>query len=152
MAWRALILLALAASHGTAAEPATWSADGDAIVRPLAAGVANPAEGRRLFADRDGGHCVLCHRVDGLEAPFQGDLGPALDDVGARLGEGQIRLRIVDASTLNPATVMPPYYRVTGLEQVAEEHRGQTVLSAEEIEHLVAWLATLTGEGGDARR
>jgi sulfur-oxidizing protein SoxX len=133
-------------------EPAAFAVEGDAIVLPLVGGIPDPAEGRRLFAARDAGHCVLCHRVAELDAPFQGDLGPALDDVGARLTEGQIRLRIVDASRVNPATIMPPYYRVSGLRQVAVEHRGQTVLSAADIEHLVAWLATLQGESIDATR
>ena len=97
--------------------------------------------GRQAFVSRDQGHCVLCHRIKGLEVPFQGDLGPDLSDVGARLNPGQIRYRIVDASQLNPETVMPPYFRTHGLNQVAESHQGETILSAETIEHLVEYLS-----------
>ncbi len=117
-----------------------WASD---TLPPLVDVAASPAEGERVFIEREAGHCVLCHQVDGLDAPFQGNLGPVLTGIGSRLSEAQIRLRIVDASQLNPDTIMPPYYRRTGLEQVAAGYGGQTVLSAEQIEHLVAWLASL---------
>lgn len=116
---------------------------------PLVELTANPAEGKRIFAEREAGHCVLCHRVASLDAPFQGNLGPALTGVGSRLSAGQIRLRIVDASRLNPDTIMPPYFRREGLQQVGEAYRGSTVLSAEQIEHLVAWLASLEQADGE---
>ncbi|MEE4192932.1 MAG: sulfur oxidation c-type cytochrome SoxX [Halieaceae bacterium] len=116
---------------------------------PLVQLAASPAEGKRIFLQREAGHCVLCHQVAGLDAPFQGNLGPDLTGVGSRLTAAQIRLRIVDASRLNPDTIMPPYYRREGLEQVAEAYRGRTVLSAEQIEHLVAWLASLEQADGE---
>ena len=92
---------------------AAWSLAGkaqeaDAMTMPLAA-AGDPAIGRAIFSDRESGHCVLCHQVDGVEVPFQGNLGPALSDVGARLTEAQIRLRIVDNTKVNPGTVMPSY-------------------------------------------
>ena len=128
---------------------AAWSLAGkaqeaDAMAEPLAA-AGDPAIGRAIFSNRESGHCVLCHQVDGLEVPFQGNLGPALSDVGARLTEAQIRLRIVDNTKVNPGTVMPSYYRMTDLHQVGRAYQGETVLSAAEVEHLVAWLSQLTG-------
>lgn len=117
-----------------------WASD---TLPPLVDIAASPLQGERIFVEREAGHCVLCHQVDGLDAPFQGNLGPALTGIGSRLSPAQIRLRIADASQLNPDTIMPPYYRSEGLEQVASGYRGQTVLSAEQIEHLVAWLASL---------
>jgi len=127
----------------------TWSFAGkaqeaDAMASPLAV-AGDPAIGRAIFSDRESGHCVLCHQVDGLEVPFQGNLGPALSDVGARLTEAQIRLRIVDNTKVNPGTVMPSYYRTTDLHQVGRAYQGETVLSAAEVEHLVAWLSQLRG-------
>jgi len=124
-------------------EPAQMS--GDAIPNPLTGAPGDPAKGRAIFAARDGGHCVLCHGVAGLDVPFQGNVGPALSDVGARLTPGQIRLRIVDASRLNPDTVMPAYYRVDGLNQVSRGLEGKPVLSSQQIEDLVAFLAALDG-------
>ncbi len=138
----ALGALALAGCGGEAAGligPADLA--GDAIPKPLTEAAGDPVRGRRLFADRDGGHCVLCHAVAGLDAAFQGDVGPELSDVGARLTPGQIRLRIVDASRLNPDTVMPPYYRTEGLNQVARGYRGRPALSSDQIEDLVAYLS-----------
>lgn len=137
MAWRLVLPMLLAGRLA-------WAADG---LPPLIDVAVNPAQGERIFVEREAGHCVLCHRVAGLDAPFQGNLGPALTGIGSRLSAAQIRLRVVDASLLNPDTVMPPYYRSEGLEQVAVDYRGKTVLSAEQVEHLVAWLATL--EDGD---
>ena len=127
----------------------TWSLVGkaqeaDAMASPLAV-AGDPAIGRAIFSDRESGHCVLCHQVDGLEVPFQGNLGPALSGVGARLTEAQIRLRIVDNTKVNPGTVMPSYFRTADLHQVGRAYQGETVLSAAEVEHLVAWLSQLTG-------
>jgi sulfur-oxidizing protein SoxX len=126
-----------------AADTLDFVVEGDAIPAPLVQMTGSTHQGRDVFVNREAGHCVLCHRVAALETAFQGDIGPALDGIGMRLSSGQIRLRIVDASRLNPDTIMPPYYRASGLDQVAEEHRGNTVLSAAQIEHLVAWLSSL---------
>ena len=115
----------------------------DATSESLAPEPGRAAAGRDIFLDRTSGHCVLCHRVSGLDAPFQGDLGPDLSTIGARLSAAQIRYRIVDVSRLNPATIMPPYFRTESLHQVAEAYRGKTALTGEQIEHLVAYLASL---------
>lgn len=128
---------------------AAWSLAGKAqeadAMASLLAAAGDPAIGRAIFSDRESGHCVLCHQVDGVEVPFQGNLGPALSDVGARLTEAQIRLRIVDNTKVNPGTVMPSYFRTADLHQVGRAYQGETVLSAAEVEHLVAWLSQLTG-------
>ena len=93
--------------------------------------------------DRQVGLCLLCHSGPFPEERFQGDLAPNLSGVGARLSAGQIRARIVDASRLNPNTIMPPYFRTENLQRVAPAYRGKTVLSAEQIEDVVAFLVTL---------
>ena len=116
---------------------------GDGIIRPLSETSASAELGRQIFVSRNGGHCVLCHQVNGLDAPFQGNLGPALSGIGDRLSVEQIRLRIADASILNPQTIMPPYYRSEGLHQVDQKYQGKTALSGTQVEHLVAYLAQL---------
>jgi L-cysteine S-thiosulfotransferase len=93
--------------------------------------------------DRHVGLCLLCHSGPFPEERFQGDLAPSLAGVGARLSAGQIRLRIVDASRVNPQTIMPAYFRTEGLTRVAPSQRGKTVLSAQQIEDVVAFLVTL---------
>ncbi len=121
------------------AEP--YQVVGDAIKEPLAPVAGSPDLGKQIFVQREAGHCVLCHQVAGLAAPFQGNVGPDLSDVGQRLSPGQLRLRIVDASIVNADTIMPPYYRLQNLHRVADNYRDKTVLSAAQIEHLVAYLS-----------
>lgn len=145
---RALSLTALAVCLSGGGPEALIKSDqivGDAIPDSLSGVAGDAARGQSVFVDRDGGHCVLCHAVTALDAPFQGNVGPDLSDVGARFSAGQIRLRIVDASRLNLDTVMPPYYRVRGLHQVGRDYAGRPVLSARQIEDLVAYLADLKG-------
>jgi len=93
-------------------------------------------------ANRQVGLCLLCHSGPFPEERFQGDLAPDLRSA-ARLSESQIRQRIVDSTKLNPQSIMPAYYRTEGLERVAPAYRGKTILSAEQIEDVVAYLTTL---------
>jgi sulfur-oxidizing protein SoxX len=72
-----------------------------------------------------------------------GNLASPLAGVGARFGEGRLRLQIVDSMRLNPQTIMPSYYRVDGLNQVAAALRGKPVLTAQQVEDVVAYLLTL---------
>ena len=72
-------------------------------------------------------------------------LGPTLDNVGDRLTSAALRLRVVDGTTLNPDTAMPAYYRTHNLQQVSAAYRNQPVLSAQEVEDVVAWLSQLRG-------
>jgi len=131
---RAAALSLLAAAHALA---------DDAIPSPLTGAAGDPASGKKIVLDRQVGLCLLCHSGPFPEERFQGDLGPNLAGVGARLSPGQIRLRIVDASRVNPQTIMPPYYRKEGLSRVAPSHAGKTVLTAQQIEDVVAFLSTL---------
>lgn len=115
----------------------------DAIPEPLTGTAGNARAGAKVFAARDSGHCVLCHQVDGLETPFQGNVGPALTGVGSRLSPGQIRLRIVDYEVVQPEVLMPSYFRTDALYQVPETYAGQTILPAQSVEDLVAYLSSL---------
>jgi L-cysteine S-thiosulfotransferase len=111
---------------------------------PPLTGVAGDATaGKKIVLDRHVGLCLLCHNGPFPEERFQGDLAPDLSGVGARLSAGQIRLRIVDSSRVNPNTIMPAYFKSEGLARVAPAHRGKTVLSAQQIEDVVAFLVTL---------
>ena len=116
---------------------------GDAIPASLTGASGDPERGRAIVANRQVGLCLLCHTGPFPEEHFQGNLAPDLAGAGARASAGQLRLRIVDASRLNPDTIMPPYYRVDGLERVAANFRGKPILSAEQIEDVIAFLVTL---------
>lgn len=115
---------------------------GDSIPESLTGAPGDAAHGRGLVLERTS-TCILCHSGPFPEEKFQGDLAPNLAGSGSRWSEGQLRLRLVNASRLNPATIMPSYYRVDGLEHVAPAWRGKPILSAEQIEDIVAYLATL---------
>jgi len=103
----------------------------------------DPVRGRQIVANRQVGLCLLCHAAPIPEERFQGDLAPDLKGAGSRLSAAQIRARIVDPSKANPDTIMPAYYRTEGLSRVADAYRGKTILSAEQIDDVVAYLVTL---------
>jgi sulfur-oxidizing protein SoxX len=116
---------------------------GDAIPASLTGAKGDPARGHAIVRNRQIGLCLLCHSGPFPQEKFQGTLAPDLKGAGSRSNEGQLRLRIVDASRLNPETIMPPYYRIEGLVRVAPAFAGKPILSAEQIEDVVAYLATL---------
>jgi L-cysteine S-thiosulfotransferase len=116
---------------------------GDAIPQSLTGAPGDAARGRAIVVNRQVGLCLLCHNGPFPEERFQGDLAPDMQGAGSRWSEGQLRLRIVDARRLNPDTIMPPYYRIDGLHRVAANFRGKPVLTAEQIEDVVAFLVTL---------
>ena len=115
----------------------------DAMPEPLTGARGDPARGRAIVANRQVGLCLLCHRGPFPEERFQGNLAPDLTGAGTRWSEGQLRLRLVDSGRINAATIMPAYYRTEGLVRVAPAWRGKTILSAEQIEDVVAFLLTL---------
>jgi sulfur-oxidizing protein SoxX len=127
--------LALALAASAAAE--------DSIPSSLTGAKGDPVRGRAIVADRQVGLCLLCHSGPFPEERFQGDLAPPLNGAGRRLSEGQLRLRIVDSARVNPASIMPAYFRIEGLTRVAPAFRGKPILTAEQIEDVVAFLATL---------
>jgi len=114
----------------------------DSIPASLTGAKGDPVRGRAIVANRQVGLCLLCHTGPFPEERFQGNLAPDLRSA-ARLSEGEIRLRLVDPARVNPQTIMPAYYRTEGLARVAPAYRGKTVLSAEQIEDVVAYLLTL---------
>jgi len=140
-AWLAAAALALpSATHAQALQ--AYVVTGDAIAESLTGVPGDAARGRALVLERTS-TCILCHSGPFPEVNFQGDLAPSLTGAGSRWSEGQLRLRLVDASRLNPATIMPSYYRVDGLVRVGPAWRGKPILSAEQIEDVVAYLASL---------
>ena len=114
----------------------------DAIPTSLTGAKGDPVRGRALVANRQLGLCLLCHSGPIPEERFQGNLAPDLRSA-ARLSEGDIRARIVDARRANPETIMPAYFDTGGLTRVAPSFRGKTILTAEQVEDIVAYLVSL---------
>lgn len=139
-AWAGLVCgLGLALTGSVAAQE--WV--GDAIPRPLTDRIGDPKQGRSIVTSRQTGLCLLCHSGPFPEERFQGDLAPNLALSVANLSAAQIRARLVDPSRANPATIMPSYYRTDHLKLVAKPYEQKTLLTAQEIEDVVAFLMTL---------
>ncbi len=146
LAWAGAALgPALGPALGQAVAPAlvAFKISGDSIAEPLGARRGEAARGRAIAFDPERGNCTICHPAPGGDPRTQGNVAPTLEAVASRLAEGQLRLRLVDATRLNPETIMPPYYRVDGLSRVGDQWRGRPVLQAGEIEDVVAYLMTL---------
>jgi len=142
----AAIVATVASGISLAAADATlrpYAVVGDAIPASLTGAPGDPVRGKAIVVSRQTGLCLLCHSAPLPEEKFQGTIGPNLKGAGSRNTEGQLRLRIVDSRIFNPDTIMPAYYRQDGLEKVAPAFRGKTVLTAEQIEDVVAFLMTL---------
>ena len=139
-AWLAAGFALPGPAHAQALQP--YAVAGDAIPDSLTGLPGDAVRGRALVIARSS-TCILCHSGPFPEEKFQGDLAPHLAGAGSRWSEGQLRLRLVDASRLNPITIMPSYYRVDGLDRVGAAWRGKPILTAEQIEDIVAYLATL---------
>jgi sulfur-oxidizing protein SoxX len=134
-------LLVLTAGSA-AAQLTPYQVVADGIPASLTGIAGDAAHGQAVFANRQVSTCLLCHADPNGEGP-QAAIGPSLRGVGARLTPAQIRLRLVDARRVNPETLMPPFYALTGLRRVAPAWQGRPVLTATQIEDLVAFLATL---------
>jgi len=142
MMMRAALLLVLLATPVDAQPLVPYQIVGHAIPKPLTTEPGDPARGRTIVVKRES-TCLLCHSGPFPEERFQGDLAPDLKGTGSRWMAGELRLRLVDATRLNPATIMPSYYRVDGLVRVAPNYRGKPALTAQQIEDVVAYLMTL---------
>jgi len=140
-----VVLIAWAAALTPAANAdalRAYTIVGDGIPDSLTGRPGDAAHGRALVLDRTS-TCILCHSGPFPETRFQGDLAPNLAGAGSRWTTSQLRLRLVDASQLDPTTIMPSYYRVDGLVRVGQNWRDRPILSAEQIEDIVAYLTTL---------
>ncbi len=116
----------------------------EGLPEPLTQSPGDPVRGRDIVVDRQAGLCLLCHSGPFPDVPFQGDLAPDLTGVGARLDLAELRQRLVDSRVLNPETIMPPYHSLEGLHRVGERWQGHTIFDAQQVEDVVAFLATLT--------
>ncbi|HTE16588.1 MAG TPA: sulfur oxidation c-type cytochrome SoxX [Burkholderiales bacterium] len=135
------MLLALASCAGTTTRPSHSVTAGE-IRTPLTNSAADAERGRKILVSRES-NCILCHAAPETGERFYGNLAPPLSGVGRRLTAAQMRARIVDPLFFNKESIMPAYYRVDGLNRVAETYRGKPVLNAEQIEDVIAYLLTL---------
>ncbi len=145
--WACGLLMSVALGASALAQTperlATYKVVGDAIPLALTTTPGDATRGRAIVTNKQLGLCLLCHTGPFDEEPFQGNLAPHLGGVGARLSEGQLRLRLVDSRRVNPTTIMPAYHGTDGLVRVGPAWQGKPLLAAQQIEDVVAFLLTL---------
>lgn len=112
----------------------------------------DPERGLEVMVERGLGNCIACHQVSALQdEPFHGEVGPSLDGVGSRWDEAALRGIVVNAKNVFPDSVMPSFYRVSGFIRPGDGYTGSAatgplspILSAQDVEDVVAYLMTLT--------
>jgi len=113
------------------------------IPKPLTATPGDPKRGLATAINRKKGNCLACHTAPGLDQPYQGKIGPEFAGVADRWSEAELRMIVVNAKAMNPDTIMPGFHRVDGLVQVKKSFIGKPILTAQEVEDVVAYLKTL---------
>ncbi len=141
------LALGLVAGSGAGAEElvAHRIVDDSRIDQSLTGAPGDAARGREVAFNTKQGNCLACHKMPIPEQQFHGDVGPDISEVGSALSEGELRLRIVNAKVLNPDTIMPAFYRNDSFQRVMKKFQGKTILSAQQVEDVVAYLLTLKG-------
>lgn len=130
-----------------AVAPGEVAFEDGAVTASLTGVAGDPMAGREIFAGRKLGNCLACHEnSDRRDQQFHGEVGPPLDGVADRWSEAELRGIIVNAKMMFEDTIMPAFYREAGLNRVLDKFQGQTILSAQEVEDVVAYLMTLKEE------
>lgn len=109
----------------------------------LTGSAGDPANGRKVAIDRKKGNCLACHVMPISDQPYHGETGPSLFGVANRYSEGELRMLVVNSKVVNPDTMMPAFYRVSGFTRTGKKFVGKSIISAEEVEDVVAYLLTL---------
>ena len=113
------------------------------IPKSLTGKPGNAKKGRKLAVHRKKGNCLACHKMPIPEQQFHGEIGPDLAGVGSRYSAGELRLLIVNPKVVNEDTIMPAFYKNTGFNAVLKKFKGKTVISAQDVEDIIAYLLTL---------
>ena len=131
-------------------QPASSRILNEGLPAPLTDRPGDAERGRRIVLDRERGDCVVCHALPLPTRRFHGTVGLPLDNVGNRYTAAELRLRLLDPKALNPRSIMSAYHTVEGLHSVLEAYRGKPILTAQEIEDVVAYLLTLRQDAPQA--
>ncbi len=129
-------------------EPADVTFTGMSVDTPVSSEAGDAARGAKIYVDRSLGNCLACHANTAIkDAQFPGTVGPSIDGVGKRWDTGQLRAIVVNAKTVFGAdTIMPGFYTLDVGVNVRKDLVGKTILSAQDVEDVVAYLETLKGE------
>jgi len=142
----AVAFCAAAAFGAQAGELVTYKIVDETIPQSLTGKAGDPVKGRKTAINRKKGNCLGCHVMPIPEQADHGEVGPPLNGVGSRLGAAEMRLRIVNSKMINPDTIMPAFYHIDGFHRVQEKWKGKTIISAQDVEDIIAYLVTLKGK------
>jgi len=140
----AAVVCATLTGVAVATEAAKYTVDKSnySIPESLTGKAGDPDNGKQVAVSRKSGNCLACHTMPIPEQPFHGRIAPPLMGVGARFTPAQLRLRVVNPKVLNPSSIMPAFYK-TDYHQALKQFAGKPILTAQEVEDVVAYLATL---------
>ena len=118
-----------------------------AVLASLTDVAGDPTNGRKVFMNRKLGNCLACHvNSEMSDQTFHGEVGPILDGVAQRWEEHELRGMLVNSKMMFDGTIMPAFYRESGFERNLKKFKGKTILSAQQVEDVLAYLLTLTEE------
>ncbi|RTM14323.1 MAG: sulfur oxidation c-type cytochrome SoxX [Bradyrhizobiaceae bacterium] len=125
-------------------EPIKLDVVNDSLPKSLTGAPGDAAAGKKVFLTRTLGNCLACHQVTSLKSEeFHGEFGPSLDGVAGRYSEAQLRLIVADPKRIFTNTVMPAFFRNDGLSRVRPQFVGKSILTAAQVEDVIAFLKTL---------
>lgn len=115
------------------------------VVASLTGSAGDVASGRSWFQDRKLGNCLACHQNDDLaDQPFHGEVGPELNGVSDRYSEPELRAILVNSKMVfGDESIMPSFYRAKNGARTAEAFQGKPILTAQQVEDVIAYLLTL---------
>lgn len=133
--------------------PTEVAFDDGAVATSLTGVPGDPEAGKEVMVTRGLGNCIACHQVTELqEYPFHGEVGPSLDGAGERWSEADLRGIVANSKMMFDGTIMPAFYKKSGYIRPGDAYTGDaapegsltTLLTAQQIEDVVAYLLTLT--------
>jgi len=143
------VALAMICSAGIAfadeTKPGDVKFDDTQVTLSLTGSAGDAAAGKKWFASRKLGNCLACHvNKDLAEQPFHGEIGPPLDGVAERYTAPELRGILINSKiALSDETIMPGFYQIGAGARIAKKFKGGTILSAQQIEDILAYLQTL---------
>lgn len=116
---------------------------GNSVPEALTDKPGDPEEGRKTAINRKQGNCLACHAISSqANQPFHGEVGPSLDGVSERYSAAELRLILVNSKKMFEGTIMPAFYKADGYNRISEKFAGKTILTAQQVEDVIAFLKT----------
>lgn len=149
----AAVVLCATAAIANPVTPGEVQFDEYGAIAASLSGVAGDVEnGAAVMVNRGKGNCVACHAVTALnDAPFHGEVGPSLDGIAEYRTAEELRGIVVNAKMMFEGSVMPGFYKTSGFIRPGDGYTGKgakeedlmPILTAQEVEDVVAFLMTL---------